>query len=83
MPEHNFKIGDWITWRDNIDEKSLHNQKEMYGEGPFEIGDVRGDTLGIIHYWGAKHRPWWLRHETGFGAGWFKLSSPPIKEQQK
>ena len=82
MAEHTFKIGDWVTWKDLEAVQKDTGMVNDYGRGPFKVGDVRGNTLGIIHYFGFSRRCHWLRHETGMSASFFKPSDPPKDDNE-
>lgn len=79
MADHSFLKGDWVTWKTQDQAQKF---ADLYGLGPFEIGDVRGDTLGIVHYFGRSRAISHLRHETGMAADFFKLSLPPESDDE-
>jgi hypothetical protein len=77
----NFKVDDWVTWKDP--QEAIRNGfRGRYGMGPFQVGDVRGNTLDIIHYSGFPRNCHHLRHETGMSADFFTPSDPPKSHEE-
>ena len=79
---HTFAVGDWVAWRDDWNPAWTLKREDAvrnYGQGPFKVEDVRGETLGIRHYFGDSEDAGTVSHQTGFAAGLFKKVDPPAK----
>ena len=82
MPEYNIKKDDWVTWGKQ-DHRALREAVEEFkmecGKGPFQVDEVRGDTVRIVYYLGSS--PNRLRQVSGFSADFFIPSEAPQDNQ--